>query len=96
MVWPGIWGDLGQSLGQDWEEVYFKLQMHNLEPADRDSCKIAFVILLTSIKKQRNVEMVAIPLACVCCSAPTMALRGEWRAQKEQSGIGERLSWHPV
>lgn len=73
VTWVRVWVKTGK-------KVYFKLQIHNLEPAERDSCKIAFVIFLTSIKKQMNVEMVAIPLACMCCSAPTMALSGQWRA----------------
>lgn len=70
--------------------MYFKLQIHNLEPAETESCKIAFVVFLTSIKKQsNNVEMVSIPLACMLFGSHRGAERGMESLEEATWGWGE-------
>lgn len=81
-----VTGDRGW--GKAGRKVYFKLQIHNLEPAEVGSCKIVFVVFLTSIKKQNNVEMVPIPLACTCCQAPAVELSGNGGPRRSSVGLG--------
>lgn len=51
-VWPGIWDEIGERLGQHSKGRFISTYMHELEPKEMDSCKNHFFFLI-SIKKQK-------------------------------------------